>query len=342
MSRAQQGAIESTEAANTAASTTAATTSQQAEQQDINTGQSQLAKFAANNPYVQGGQMQTATNQQLSNTADATAQAAAAKNQQQAQRTGQNAAAGVAAGEAEQQAAQRQLGGEEAKATESRLAAGTQYGGDVLKAQQGLTSEQAALSNNLTGEAQGQASTEEQAAQTPSFMDELGQGLITGAGQAGSAAITAFCPARGTLYLLPSGTSIPVEELEVGHTLEGIDGDPQIIEEIQTAVQPVLRIVTEDGDTLRCSRVHAFALPIGGFTVAAKCLGKAILTERGVSRVVIVEPDGIAQVFNVITDGSHTYRAGGLWSLGVGEAERAVSMDKWEEIGERMMQSVGA
>ena len=46
-------------------------------------------------------------------------------------------------------------------------------------------------------------------------------------------------------------------------------------------------------------------------------------------------------VFNVITDGSHTYRADGMWSLGVGEAERAVSMDKWQEIGERLMQVGG-
>jgi hypothetical protein len=188
MSRAQQGDIVNQEKANTAASTTAATASQAAEQADINTGQSQLAKFAANNPYVQGGQAQTVENQQLSGTADATAAAGMAKNQQQAQRTGQNASAGVAAGEAEQQAAQRTLGTQQAAGTQSRLAAGSQYGQDVLQAGNALTNQQAALSSNLTGEAQGQASTEEQAAQTPSFMDELGQGLITGGEMAGQVA----------------------------------------------------------------------------------------------------------------------------------------------------------
>ena len=341
MSRAQQSDVFNTEQANSATNETAAQTADKATQADIGNQQSQLAKFAAANPYVQGGQAQTVANQQLAGTADATAAAAAEKNQQQAQRTGQNSTAGVAAGEAEQQAAQRTLGTQEAGATQSRLAAGAGYGQDVLSAGNQITAAQQNLATQESNTAQGQASTEEQAAQTPSFMDELGQGLITGGAQAGSAAITAFCPARGTLYLLPSGASIPVEELEVGRTLEGIDGDPQTIEEIQTAVQPVLKVVTEDGYTLRCSRVHAFALPIGGFTVAAKCLGKAILTASGVSKVIIVEPDGVAQVFNVITDGSHTYRAAGLWSLGVGEAERQVSMEKWEQIGERLMQVGG-
>ena len=187
MSRAQQGAIESTETGASATSTTSATQSQQQEQEDINTGESQLAKAAANNPYVQGGQFQTAENQQLSNTADATAKAAAAKNQQQAQRTGQNASAGVAAGEAEQQEAQRTLSGQEGAATQQRIGSEATYNQDLLKQGTALTAEQAALSSNLTGEAQGQESTAEQAAQTPSFLDELGNGLITGADDAAGA-----------------------------------------------------------------------------------------------------------------------------------------------------------
>ena len=122
MSRAQQGAIESTESADSAASTTAATTSQTEEQADINQNQSQLAKFAADNPYVQGGTMQTAENQELSNTADATAAAAAAKNQQQAQRTGQNAAAPVAAGEADTAMIAQAMRHTSAQSTASKIA----------------------------------------------------------------------------------------------------------------------------------------------------------------------------------------------------------------------------
>lgn len=337
MSRAQQGAIESTETGDSATSTSAATTSQAAEQADINNNQSQLAKFAADNPYVQGGQAESVENQQLSNTADATAASAAAKDQQQATRTGQNATAGVAAGEAEQQAAQRTLGSAEAGATENRLAAGSTYGADVLKGGQAITAEQAALSSNLTGEAQGQEQVGEQAANTPSFTDELGAGLIQGA----DSLPAAFCPARGTLYLMANGSLRAVETLAVGDALEGIDSESQTIEEIQHGLQPVLSIRTEDGYWVRCSRTHAFALPVGGFTVAAKCIGKTIVTAAGAAKVVSVEPDGVAQVFNIITDGSHTYRANGLWSLGVGEAERHVTMEKWDQIGEKLMQAGG-
>jgi len=341
MSRAQQGQIESTESADSAASTTAATTSQAEEQADINQNQSQLAKFAADNPYVQGGTMQTAENQELSNTADATAAAAAAKNQQQAQRTGQNAAAPVAAGEAEQQEAQRSLSGEEAGATTSRLASGAQYGAEVLGAGNSIAAQQAQLSSNLTGEAQGQEGTAEQAAQTPSFLDELGQGLITGVGQAGAAVAGAYCPARGTFYLMADGTEKPVEQLKVGERLAGIDGESQVIEEIQSAESAILRVETESGFVLLCSRVHAFALPLGGFTVAASCMGKTIVTRDGRRRIVKVEPFGVDEVFNVITDGSHTYRADGLWSLGVGEAERQISMATWDQIGDSLVKAGG-
>ena len=161
------------------------------------------------------------------------------------------------------------------------------------------------------------------------------QMIDTGIQAAGSVG-TAFCPARGTPYLLPDGSDRLVELLKVGDQIEGIDGEAETIEEIITAVFPVLRTTTENGLSLRSSRVHAFALPIGGFTVAAKCLGKTILTETGPSRVVSVELDGEDEVFNVITDGSHTYCAAGLWSLGVGEAEREVSMDEWNKIGEKL------
>lgn len=180
MSRAQQGAVldQATDVSKT--NQTNAQTSEAATQADIGTQQSQLAKFAADNPYVQGGQMDALTNRQLAGTADATAAAAAAKNQTQAQRTGQNASAGVAAGEAEQQAAQRTLGTQEAGATESRLAAGAKYGQDVLGAGSDITRQQEQLAALQSGAAQGALSTEEQAAQTPSFMDQLGNSLIQG------------------------------------------------------------------------------------------------------------------------------------------------------------------
>jgi hypothetical protein len=163
MGRAQETTLAKTEEANSATSTAAATASQEAEQADIATQQSQLAKYAAANPYVQGGQQQTTDIQQLSNTADATAATAKAQNQQQAQRTGQNASAGVAAGEAEAQTAERALGASESAATTSRLASDAKYGQDVLSDQSNITSQQATLSSDEVSEAQGQADTAEKA-----------------------------------------------------------------------------------------------------------------------------------------------------------------------------------
>jgi hypothetical protein len=77
-------------------------------------------------------------------------------------------------------------------------------------------------------------------------------------------------------------------------------------------------------------------LPKGGFTVAARSLGKTILTADGPSQVISVEPAGKAFVFNIITDGSHSYRADGIWALGVGDAERHIGMNEWAMIGDRM------
>ena len=342
MSRAQQADVLSQATDTSKTNQTNAQTSESNTQTDIANQQSQLAKFAADNPYVQGGQLETATNKTIAGAADSTAAAAKSGEQQLAQRTGANASTGVAAGEAAQEAAERQVATQGAGATESRLAAGAKYGQDILGAGAGIISQQEQLAALQSGAAQGALNTEESAAQTPSFMDELGQGLITGGAQAGSAAITAFCPARGTLYLMADGSEQPVETLTIGSVIEGIDGEPQVVEEIQSARSIILKTEISGGFVVRTSPVHAWALPKGGFTVATRANGKVILTKNGAATVLRVTPDGIDTVYNVITDGSHTYRANGVWSLGVGEAERAVSMDQWEEIGERMMQKVGA
>jgi hypothetical protein len=148
--------------------------------------------------------------------------------------------------------------------------------------------------------------------------------------------VGAICPAKGSLYLIPGDKEVPVETLKVGDEITGIDGEAQVIEEIQIAQAPILRIVTDNGFTARNSRVHAFALPAGGFVVAIHALGKTILTTTGKGKVISVEDAGMDTVFNIITNGSHTYRADGIWALGVGEAERHVSMDTWSQIGQKL------
>jgi hypothetical protein len=128
-----------------------------------------------------------------------------------------------------------------------------------------------------------------------------------------------------------------VETLVTGDRILGIDSEPETIEEIQSTRTHCLRMRTENGFVTRTSPTHAFALPRGGFAVAARALGKVILTEQGPSKVVEVELAGTEWVFNVITDGSHTYSVDGVWSLGVGEAERHVGMNEWALIGSRML-----
>lgn len=142
------------------------------------------------------------------------------------------------------------------------------------------------------------------------------QGFTTGLG-------AGMCPAEGSRYLMADYNELPVEALHVGDNIMGIDGEPETIEEIQTTVTQIVRVETEDGFVSRSSRVHAFALPHGGFVEAINSMGKTIRTAAGKSKVIRITVDGVARVFNVITNGSHTYRADGIWALGVGEAERA-------------------
>src|SRR5271157_4592718 len=193
MSRGQQGQVFNTAQGENKAYNTEAQTSFNTAQQDITGYGSELAQFKAANPYVQGGQAQTIENQQLSDTAAGGAQAAGQAVQSAAVRTGQNAGGAIAATENMQEGNMRALSGEEAAATQQRLAAGTGYGEAVL----GGTAEKQKMQDTLAQQqgaaAQGALGTQEQAANTPSFMDELGQGLIG----AGTGFATGFGGAMG-------------------------------------------------------------------------------------------------------------------------------------------------
>lgn len=336
MSRAQQGQLFNTATGQNKTLSQEGQTSFNTANQDINNFSQDVGAFKAANPYGQGGVAQTAENQALSDTAAGQASAAGQALQGQAVRTGQNAGGAIAATENMQEQNQRALGGQEAAATQQRLAADTGYNQTALQGAGQVENMQNQLGQEETSAAQGTLGTAEQAAQTPSFFDELGQGLITAGSNFAGGAGMALCPAAGSLYLMADGTEKLVESLRVGELIQGIDGEPENIEEIQVATTQVLRVATSDGFVTRNSRVHAFALPAGGFVVAFHALNKWIRTAKGRGLVVSVEWDGEAEVFNVITDGSHTYRADGVWALGVGEAERQVSMERWNEIGNRL------
>ncbi len=164
---------------------------------------------------------------------------------------------------------------------------------------------------------------------------------IGAAGSIGEGAAMGLCPARGSKYLMMDGSWKKVEELQVGDQLRGIGDDPQTIEEIQSAIAPVLRASVALDTllfTVRNSPTHAYALPFGGFVVAAKALDTWVLAEgedgRTEAKVVALRIDGHDEVFNVITNGSHTYCADGIWALG--DAERRIDMETWSRVGTQM------
>lgn len=186
MSRSQQTQTFNTASQESATNEANAQKSEQNEQQDINQQESQLAKFSANNPYMQGGEFQSAQNKSLSNTADANAQAARAQLEQQALRTGQNPAAANATVSSLAQADERNLADQQAKANAQRISSEAGYNQQGVEDAAKIAAEQENLASLQGGQAQGELGAQEQAAQQPSFLDEFGNSLVQGGIGAGS------------------------------------------------------------------------------------------------------------------------------------------------------------
>jgi hypothetical protein len=330
MSRGQENQVFNTSSDQNKTAATNAQTSYNAAQTDIGNYQDQLSKFASANPYGQGGEYQTATNQATSNTADAASQAAAQQMQSQAVRTGQNAAGGIAAGLQANQTNTRNLMEQQAKNNASRISSGADYGKSVLSASEVPATLEAGLTGQQLNAQSSTLSDEEKAAQTPSVMDELTRGLIS----AGSSFAAAYCPAKGSLYLMHDGSEKPVEHLKAGELLMGIDGEADEIDFIESVWTLVVKVTTENGLVARNSRSHTYARPMGGFVVASRALGVMILTATGPSKVVSVEPDGADDVFNVVSKRSHTYCVDGMWALGNGDDEYPNSTERLSRMAE--------
>jgi len=163
-----------------------------------------------------------------------------------------------------------------------------------------------------TGAGSAAGTTLNQIQQANAAADQMVVGAI-------SSAAGATCPVSGTLYLMSDGTEKKVENLLVGDSIMGIDCAPQTIYCIYEKTVPIVKTVTANGYSVTSSTSHALALEWGGFTIVRHASGKTVKTVTKPSRVISVEPVGTGRVFNVLTDGSHTYRADGIWSLGVGE-----------------------
>lgn len=150
------------------------------QQQDVDAYRTAGEKFAAENPYIAGGEYQTAQNQQLANTADASAQSAGQALQSQAVRTGQNAGGAIAATEAMQQTNERNLAAQEAEANEKRLSNLANYNqqvvnqaGELPSLQAGVTGAETNLVGQQLGSQQASLNTAQKAGETPSFMEQL-------------------------------------------------------------------------------------------------------------------------------------------------------------------------
>lgn len=169
-------------------------------QGDVNNMGAAVAQYAAANPYTQGGQYQTTENQITSNTADAAAQSAGQALQGAAVRGGQNAGTSIAATEAMQEQNERNLSDQQAQANQTRISNQANYNANALNEQGKVEGMQDQLAQQQGAAAQGALGTQQTAAQTPSFLDELGNGLVSGMGQVGSAAIGKYCWIAAELY----------------------------------------------------------------------------------------------------------------------------------------------
>jgi hypothetical protein len=178
MSRAQQGQVYSTGQAENKQLDANSNSSFTTAQNDINSYGQELNQFKANNPYVQGGSVQTAQNQELADTAAAGSASAGQAIQGAAVRTGQNPGGAIAATEQIEQNNQRTLGGEEANATVQRAGADAGYNETALGGAGNIVGMEDKIADQQGDLAAGAMSEEEKAAQTPSFLDELGQGVI--------------------------------------------------------------------------------------------------------------------------------------------------------------------
>jgi hypothetical protein len=159
-------------------------------QTDIGDYEGQLAKYSAANPFVQGGQYQTAQTQQAADTAASGAQAAGQAMQAAAVRSGQNPASSIAATEQVSEANNRNLASDEAQQTQQRIGLNAGYNQNVLNATAVPEQMEAALNQTEAGAANSALGQEVDAAKTPSYLDELVQGGLT----AGSAFVGKLKP----------------------------------------------------------------------------------------------------------------------------------------------------
>jgi hypothetical protein len=166
-------------------------------QNDIGDYKSQLAKYVSGNPYQSGGEYSQTINSGLSNASDAGSNSLKGALQSQSMRTGQNSAAGLATAASGAEANTRNLSSSLASADQQRINSEAGYNAQALSA----TAEPISAESNLYGTSGGQADselgTEQKSSTTPSFWDEVGQGVASGLGGALTAGGAAYGKSLG-------------------------------------------------------------------------------------------------------------------------------------------------
>lgn len=171
-----------------------------AAQGDIGQFQDALSKYAAENPYVQGGQFQTSQNQALADTAAAQAQSAGQGLQAEQVRSGQNPAGAIAATEQMNQNNTRQMMQAQDAATQQRLAGLTQYDTNTLNASAKPEEMEAGLMNSQLAGANSSLGQETDAAKNPSFWQQLGAAAASGLGKGVSMGNVSVCYIAAALW----------------------------------------------------------------------------------------------------------------------------------------------
>jgi hypothetical protein len=170
-------------------------------QNDIGDYKSQLAKYISGNPYQSGGEYASTINSGLSNASDAGSNSLKGSLQAQSLRTGQNSAAGLATAASGAEANTRNLSSSLASADQQRINSEAGYNAQALSATAEPISAESSLYGTAGSQGDQQLGTEEGAAQTPSFWDEVGSGVAKGLGGALTAGGAAYGQALGKCFV---------------------------------------------------------------------------------------------------------------------------------------------
>jgi intein/homing endonuclease len=124
--------------------------------------------------------------------------------------------------------------------------------------------------------------------------------------------------AAGTLVRTTLGDSLLIEKLFEGAELVGLreqDEDPvRVIQPLQFAMRPCVRIKTEEGNELVCEGEHALLLSGRGLIGAAESLNQSVRTRGGSVRIVDVNEVGERRVVRLRLDPPHVFESNDLLS----------------------------